>query len=234
MSFARGPIIPINGLVFYFDALNKKCYTGGSEFKDLITKTNGNAIIGPTQSLAIENKHLRFISDEISRSCYISYIANDLNLPKGNLATWSWSHYFIDSGSISHQNFGNGTTNSGFVFRTGWGTDGPRWHIGGESYLLYGDSPPSRYQNTVWQHYTVTFNGLIENGLKTYLDGVLVDERTPIISSIGEGSNNLYVGADPWSGGNWNGYQDMIQIWDRPLTQQETLQNFNATKSRFL
>ena len=234
MGFHRGGRTITDSLCFYFDALNKKSYSGsGIIFKDLFSKAEGVTILGPTQTIGLVNNHLLFNCDGVSRSCYISFPITEITLPTGSTGSWAWSQYFIDSGDISHQNFGNSTANGGFCFRTGWGLDGPRWGIGGVWYNIYELSIPSRYKQNQWQHYTVTFNGNVANGLKTYLNGILVDERTPTVSIIGSTPKDLWVGADPYSGGNWNGYQDTVQIWLNELTNNQVLQNYNATKSRF-
>lgn len=240
MSLGHGASIVRDGLVFYFDALNPKCYSGsGTEFRDLITKTVGNSSIISPATLSINDGHLLFTNPNVStRVACISFpTVNGITPPTGSIASWSFWSYFIDQGSVDHPNIGWETSNgwdgqNGFVFGTGWNIDGPRWGIGGTAYAVYTTANPD-YQNSIWQNWTITFDGNSTNGLKTYLNSVLIDERTPTTTTINGNTNNLIIGATNSRGGNWGGYMDQVLMWNKKLSLSEVKQNFEALRGRY-
>jgi len=242
MSISGGPDIVNDGLVFAWDGMNRKCWDGtSSTHYDLIG--GGSGTKQGANSLSIENSHISF-SGAGTRVCYIEFTNTNITVPTGNTGTWFWAHYFSDSGDFDHPNFGKETTNvwagtDGFVFGTGYGTDGPRWGIGGTAYTVYSttDTLTGDYRVNVWQMYCVTYNRNTTGGLKTYLldsQGFrLVDSRTTPDSAIGSNTNSLHIGATNSRGGNWNGYMDFLYMYNSELTSNEVLQNFNALRSRF-
>lgn len=237
MSIGYG-IVPPQGMCFCFDGMNPKCYSGsGSTFSELKTGTQATAVVTSPATLGIVNNHLRFVPGATTRTAYIPFDTNTITVPTGWVGTWSWFQFFEDQGNIDHLNFGKETGSGwdgvgGFVFGTGWGTDGPRWGIGGTAYTVY-TSTSTDYVANIWQCWTVTYNGGATNGLKTYLNGVLADQRTPTNVPIGSNSNNLFIGTTNNRGGNWGGYLDLVQMWDRELSAGEVLTNFNVYRGRF-
>ena len=238
---------PPTGMCFCFDALNPKCYSGtGTTFKELITGTTATAVVSTSLGLdsSLGRPHLKFTPGATTRTAYIPFPVNlydgtGVVVPHGSTASWSWWQYFIDQGSIDHPNFGWETSSSwngvdGFVFGTGFGLDGPRWGVAGTQYTVYTTATPD-YQAGVWQNWTVTFNGNESNGLKTYLNGSLIDQRTPTTKVIEaeDNSNNLHIGATNARGGNWGGYMDIIQMWNRPLSSDEVIRLYDIYKGRF-
>ena len=155
-----------------------------------------------------------------------------------------WAQYFEDAGNIDHPNFGKETGNgwngvNGFVFGTGYGTDGPRWGVAGTAHTVYASltSTTGDYRGNVWQIYCVTYERNSPTGLKTYLHDSngqrKVDERTTSDVAIGSNSNALHIGATNSRGGNWNGLMDFVLMYNTALTQEQVFQNFDAYKSRF-
>lgn len=229
---------PPAGMCFCFDGLNKKCYSGsGLVFKDLISGASATAVVGGSQSIGIVDGHLRFSSLAVNRAAYIPFASANINVPNGWHGSWSWFQYYQDSGEIDHPNFGKETGAGwdgvgGFVFGNGWSVDGPRWGIGGVAYGVY-TATPTDYVANIWQCWTVTYNGAATNGLKTYLNGVLIDQRTPAAVPIGVSTAPLFIGATNNRGGNWNGNMDLVQMWRRELSAKEVRDNFNVYRGRF-
>lgn len=239
MSLSHNPSIATDGIVFAFDAKNPKCYAGaGTSFNELISKTSTTAIA--TSSLLIVDGSLRFTPAGTSRTAYIPFNNSDIIVPTGQTGSWTWFQKFEDQGSIDHPNFGKETGSgwdgvNGFVFGTGWGTDGPRWGIGGTAYTIYSTADPD-YVANVWQCWTVTYNGGAgnnANGLKTYLNGNLIDSRTAVAANIGSNTNQLFIGATNSRGGNWGGYMDTVFMWNTELNSTQVAQNFNALRGRY-
>ena len=244
MGFSRGPSIVRDGLVFAWDGMSPRSWDGSSSTHiDLIgkgtgTKTGANSITRSGNHVDFDN------SGAGTRTCFISFPSANITVPTGDTGTWMWAHYFQDAGSVDHPNFGKETTGTwsgtnGFVFGTGWGTDGPRWGVAGTAHTVYASlsSTTGDYRGNVWQMYCVTYERNSSTGLKTYLHDSngqrKVDERTTSNVAIGSNSNALHIGATNSRGGNWNGLMDFVLMYSTALSQEEVFQNFDAFKGRF-
>lgn len=242
MATNYSPKIVTDGLVFAWDGMNSKCWDGSSSTHyDLVNRGAGTKTGANT--LQRENNHVSF-SGTGTRSCYISFSSSNIVVPTGDTGTWIWVHYFSDAGNQDHPNIGKETSSSwngvdGFVFGTGWGTDGPRWGIGGTSYGIHTTtgSNTGDYKGNIWQMYAVTYQRNTTNGLKTYLFDTngnrLVDERNTSDSPIGSNSNPLHIGSTNVRAGNWNGYMDCVYMWNKALSESEIKTMFNSLKGRF-
>jgi len=244
MGFSRGPNIIKENLIFCWDGTSLRSWDGSSStHTELVSKGTGSKTGGNT--LSKSNGHVDFDNSSAgTRTCYISFSSSNVNVPTGNNATWMWAHYFQDAGSVDHPNFGKETGSSwdgqnGFVFGTGWGTDGPRWGVAGTAHTIYADVGGSTgdYRTNVWQIYCVTYERNSSTGLKTYLcdsNGMrLVDNNATSDVAIGSNSNDLIIGATNSRGGNWNGLMDFILMYDITLSQDQIFHNFTSVKSRF-
>lgn len=242
MAFHYSPKIPSQGLCFAWDGMNPKCWDGSSSTHyDLVgggsgTKTGGN-------NLARLNGHVGFGGGG-TRVAYVSFPSANITVPTGDTGTWLFTSYFVDAGSIDHPNFGKETGggwdgDDGFVFGTGWGTDGPRWGVAGTAHTIYANvgSSTGDYRTNVWQIYGVTYERNSSTGLKTYLcdsnGNRLIDQRSTSNVAIGSNSNALHIGATNSRGGNWNGYMDSVYMWERALSADEMLTSMENLHTRF-
>lgn len=241
MGISYNPKIVNSSLCFCFDAKNTKSYIGsGTTFKDIISKSSATAVITSPATLALDNGSLKFVPGATTRTAYIPFASANITVPTGQQGSWLWFQKWEDQGNIDHPNIGKETGSgwdgvNGFVFGTGWATDGPRWGIGGTAYTLYVQTPTDYVQN-IWQCWAVTYNGGSGNnpdGLKTYLNGALLDSRTAVSSTIGTNSNNLIIGATNNRGGNWGGYMDNVLMWTKELSASEVQITFNALRGRY-
>lgn len=245
-----------SSICFNFDALNTHCYPGtGTTFTEMISGQTGTVQTASGGTLALDStlgsSHLKFTNtNDVARAAYISFPVSitsnsgGVYVPQGSNATWNWWHYFQDAGDVDHPNFGWETGSGwdgdeGFVFGTGFGTDGPRWGIADAAYTVYNEtgSTTGDYRTNEWQNYCVTFDGnASSNGVKTYLNGSLVDERNVGTSNKvipATNTNNLFIGATNSRGGNWNGYMDIVQMYEATLTSSDVKSLYNAYKGRF-
>lgn len=238
---------PPSGMCFCFDALNTKCYSGsGNNFTELVsgyTTTRAG-----TNTIAIDSTlgkpHLKFVPGATTRTAYIPFPvdlynpANGVRVPYGSVGTWNWWGYFQDQGNIEHVNIGWETGGSwdganGFVFGTGYSTDGPRWGIAGSSYNYTNMSSSAHYATNTWQNYCVVFDGNA-GYVKTYLNGEEVNSLSvgnKVISTVN--TNDLFIGATNSRGGNWGGYMDIVQMWTRPLAPAEVKSLYRMYAGRF-
>jgi len=239
MGFHRGPKIVTDGLVFAWNGV-------GRSWDGVTSNTTHRNLVGGKTGTKTGSDTLSIISDSVdfnnasvgTRTCYIEFPSANVTVPTGNTGTWMWSHFLEYAGNVDHPNFGkeggsgwDGT--DGFVFGTGWGTDGPRWGIAGTAHTVYNDvsSTTGDYRTGVWQMYCVTYTRNSSTGVKSYLfdsNGQrLIDERASSDVAIGSNSNTLNIGATNSRGGNWNGLMDWVLMYDSVLTQEQIFQNFN-------
>jgi hypothetical protein len=88
-----------------------------------------------------------------------------------------------------------------------------------------------------WHEVTTTWDGTTSvDSAKLYLNGILVDSATPLAVTQHERFNHYIGGYDGAGPGNynWDGDISIFKIYNRPLTADEVLQNYNALKYRFV
>ena len=245
MATNYSPKIVTDNLVLAWNGLCLRCWNGSSSSStELISSKTGTKNTSGSSTITKSNGHILFNNaDDGNRTAYFSFASSDITVPTGNEGTWFFISRLIDAGDVDHPQFGKETGSGwdgtdGFVFGTGWGTDGPRWGIGGTAYKVYEQtgSTTGDYQEQ-WQIWCVTYKRNTTDGLKTYLldknGDRIVDERDADDNAIGSNSNALYIGATNSRGGNWNGDFDFLYMYDRELTAKEVAQNFNAFKGRY-
>jgi hypothetical protein len=158
----------------------------------------------------------------------ISFSSNTLlNTPNGFTAeVWtkfnnSSAHVLIHKDSVYSIRRANSTTLQ-------W-ADGTNW-----SYANWGSTSPSFTYNTsnTNKYYQIiaTKSGSL---VSIYLDGILIVQKTFGSTGVGGNTNPLYIGS--YSGANsfLNGSIAITRVYNKALTAEEVLQNYEATKSRY-
>jgi len=230
MGFYRGPTIVRDGLVLYLDAANPKSYPGsGVDWKDLSGRNNGTLMNGPTfnsdkkGSILLDgvNDHIKF------------------NNPISTLSGNTFDFWVKRIQSINQFNMIFGGTGS-FPYMALRSNN--RFHLSWRD-SLDGSNPQrslystNSFSDNKWYNFTCTLitnieagttkailyiNGLEESRTTTDVDSFYVSAITPII-----GDYNYYLNY-PFYGG-----VSSARIYDRVLNEDEVLQNYNATKTRF-
>jgi hypothetical protein len=228
MSYYNGPTIVTNGLVMYVDAGNKKSYPGsGTAWGDLSgLANNGTLTGGPTYSSA-NGGGIAFDGTD-------DYVAGPTftGLGSSNRTVDVW--FQIRSLSLS------GSERILSLVTDDTSTDTPALTIGYNTSLSslsagFGGSPYNGYvfnlsfTLSTWINLTATITG---NNIVAYKDSI----------SVGTATNSGTVGSNPILYlGRYNNfysqYGDIIisnvKIYNRALSPNEVLQNYNATKTRF-
>jgi hypothetical protein len=133
----------------------------------------------------------------------------------------NWSSPTANNLIIKRNDIGSNTSYFFFVYTTGalafdWLT--LRWETG---YVV----PTSK-----WVSLTITRDS---NRRKLYVDGVLISE-TVGVSPDASGTADLYIGADTnLNRYYYNGKMKSITMYNRALTSDEVMSNYNADKLRF-
>jgi hypothetical protein len=231
MSVKGGPNIVTSGLVLELDAGNIKSYpgTGTTWFDKSGNANNGTLINGPTFNTGSLGS---IVFDGVDD--YVD-CGNPLSLQiTGSLTLGIWMKASTSSaiGSLINKSieiFGNsnqkvyelGFLNGNMYFQLGNGTT--------VASLFYSSTP---VVNNAWHYIICTWDGTTgTNSMKMYYDGSLVIQGDSTISTIQNVVFTLQIGNGrrfPYTGN-----ASITQIYNRALSADEVLQNFNATKGRF-
>jgi hypothetical protein len=214
------PKVVLDGLILYLDAANTKSYTIGDTTWNDISRSgnNGTLVNGPTFS---SNNGGSMVFDGVD-----DYIINTLPL----LSIFSFS-IFVNryTTPLVNESFMTTTGNlNRFIYSAGLGF---YWRIR----LLDGTytnlSTGSNYVKlNTWYNISVTYDGDVVN---FYKNGQLTHTFSGI-SVYEEFGNTLYIGANLTNSAYFNGAVVTTQIYNKALSAQEVLQNYNATKTRFI
>lgn len=216
MGVYGGTGIIEDGLILYLDAANYKSYTSGSSLWLDLTKNkyNGSLINGPTFNSSNGGSIVVDGIDDYVSSLTLSSISFT------NITIQVW---------IYPTNLGTGSTYI-TVFDT-LGRNLSLW-IGGQFYGL-GGSNSSYSGNFNWQNNKWCYLTMFKSGST----GGLIKNNYEASTSFSAGStftSQLVFGSNPSTGGTpYGGRYGIIQIYNRDLTSNEILRNYNATKTRY-
>lgn len=226
MSTFDGPNIVRNGLVFYLDPANKESYPGsGISTTDLIDRTKKGVLL-PESFFSSENSGI-FNFNGSNRS---------IELGSGFAYTSFTIALWVNCGSTQvtyadiFDNNHTGTRN--FVLQQNVA------NLNQYSFGLY--TQPTTIINTViqlsserWTYLCFTFSP--STRVINYVDGLFVSQSTTANGSLPVYSSE-YLRIGRWGGGGryWNGKMGIFKMYNRELSANEILQNFNATKARYV
>ena len=215
MAFRYSPKIVTDGLVLCLDAANKKSYPGsGTAWNDL----SGNANTGT--------------------------LTNGPTFDSGNAGTidFDGSNDLVECSAISSTNF----TNSLWMRVDAKNVNGIiSWTVGtvrrellfvsGYLSIAYGSNKyrkiDSVLSNGVWMHVVGTYDGTTP---LIYVNGVSQTLTGEVTAAAGA-ANKCYIGRTAYQVPFYfNGKIANVKIYNRALTSTEVVQNYNATKSRFI
>jgi hypothetical protein len=205
-----------DGLVLYLDAANTKSYLSSSLTWIDISGNNNNGTLtnGPTYTSTFGGS---IVFDGVDDSVVSANAINITGSAARTINIW-----FRSTGTISTRQalayFGSEAANgrsyieiegSQFKFNTGA--------------VSFGGAVVA---NT-WYNGAITFNG---STLLVYLNGVQVNIGTPTLNT---GTGNLILGRFVTNVFPLTGNIAQFSLYNRTLTAQEILQNYNATKGRY-
>jgi hypothetical protein len=218
MSVLTRPPIVTSGLVLHLDAANKKSYPGsGTTWFDLSGNNNSGSLVnGPVYS-PTQGGGIVFdgINDFIS-------IPSITWTPTASTVNW-----FTLGNTVSNFNQNILATNgwNAFVFHTdGQGSI----YVGTDvaTRLTPSNIPNNTYVLNVYQNFTFTYG----NGIGSlFKNSILLASKSMTAPVAWTGFN---IGSDTINT-TINGRIANTQIYNRALSSDEVLQNYNATKGRF-
>jgi hypothetical protein len=232
MSIYGGPDIITDGLILHLDAANSKSYPGtGTSWFDLSGSNNhGTLVNGPIYS-GINNG-----------SIYLDTTNDYINLPITNSMR-------IDQGSftiiVAHQIVTFGDNYGNFFYQSG-GSGGSalgqsiffQINFGILSLDFYGGGTTHNFGSNTFVNGSLVFIAVIFDRVAQtsvfFRNGVFSTSKSnssvPNFSSL----TSTQIGRRYQSGyKDLAGYNYFTQVYNKKLTQNEVLQNYNALKGRF-
>jgi len=226
MAFRYSPKIVTDGLVLYLDAANTKSYVSGSTlWNDLsIGGNNGRLTNGPTFTSSNGGAIVFDSTDDMV------IVPNNSNLNLCSITNWTISVWIKLTDNTGAYNciiaqWPQGADDAWLLAHSN-GTVGFVWAPFTVSVYMFSSNTPLVVGN--WTHIVLVKNG---SNFTLYQNLSIVGSATNSSTKssnyqieIGRyGGNSNYIGAQ---------YSNII-IQHKALSQDEILQNYNATKSRF-
>jgi hypothetical protein len=221
MASESGPKFVTDGLVLCLDAANPRSYiSGATVWNDLTYNVSGGTLTnGPTFSSANGGS---IVFDGTNNSVLVS---NSSNFTVSEMTIGAWF--------ISKKNVRNYITTK---LNDSWYVGiGPGGTISGKlSFYVEGTSGGwlqglTTINQNQWYYGVCTFKSNISS---IYINGTL-DTSATRTGFIPNGTADVYIGRRPDDGSYFWGNIGQTQIYNRALSEQEVLQNYNSTKSRF-
>ena len=220
MAFNFSPKAVTDGLVLYLDAANTKSYVSGSTTWNDLSRggTNATLIDGPTFSSANGGAIvLDGVNDYVATSNIqtTSNFTYDFIFDTSNL-TNSINELVKGTAGYGGQNIAFHSTNSNILVAST-----------NNSYFIY-FTGYNWFTDRGLHNYTITMEYTATTTFKLYVDGVLRNTRSE------SNFNNFLPAFNSISYANGTSYSAyLFRLYNRTLSAQEVLQNYNATKARY-
>jgi hypothetical protein len=226
MSFNYSPKIVTDGLVLCLDAANTKSYVSGSTAWNDLSRGGNNGIL--TNGPIFNTGSLGSIVFDGTNDFVDCGNNSSLNLTNNfSLGVWvrpSSTQPSVDGGII-----GRLTETDGYAGYLLFYVRGTRII---SLYIRSGIRASTSALTLDTNYYIVgTYNG---STASIYVNGVLVNSNPTSVLAIPTGVN-FHIGKYTFSGSprNFAGNIFNTQVYNKALSAQEVLQNYNATKTRF-
>lgn len=226
MSAAAGPDVIESGLVLCLDAGNRASYSGsGTAWNELSNNMSAELVNSPTFN-SQNNGFFQFVTDDYAR------IPNNttLDTQTPSVEVWIKTNATFQYGFW----FEKGTVNTQYSLFQDATSILWRMNIGGITQL---STTTANFINTSsWYQVVGTYTS---GTRRLYINGNLVnsDAQTGTINTDSGGMSIGAFGGYTGGGGRayyYNGNLAICRVYNKELTPAEVLQNYNATKGRFL
>jgi hypothetical protein len=223
MSFVHSPKIVTDGLVLSLDAGNTKSYMSGSTtwFDKSGRGNNGTLTNGPTFNSSNGGS---IVFDGVDDYVSMTNLGFDL-MGSGISSTvclWTKLNTISTGGNMVIFEQSN-TLAKRYVI----------WFQTADKTLNFYPNNTNhkspRISVNTWYFISTIVNGSTS---RMFFNGVEVGSSTSYTPQ--DTNSNFWLGLSPvYSSEDWNGNLSNVQVYNRALSAQEVLQNYNATKSRF-
>jgi hypothetical protein len=216
MALGHAPSIITNGLVFYIDAANPRCYAGsGTDLIDTISGI-GASLVGGVGFSSVNNGFFTFDGS----NDYLDFgNSNSVRLLNGTVSAWVKTS--APGGSfrgIMAKQYAYGLFYNDSVLATyDWGASATR-------------TTGVNIADGNWKNVVMTFQSAVNNGTRIYINGSSVLTTT---ITWNNDNQNLYGGAEVSASQYAACSGAIFSLYNRVLTAAEVLQNYNAAKKRY-
>ena len=225
MGLDHSPAIVTDGLVYYLDAANQRCYSGsGLTANGLVGSINGSLVNG-VGFTSTNNGHFSFDGTNDNIPFTILNFNNILSIE-----IWMKMKAF----TAGHMPFGFYAYDV-FAYQGAFGFN----TAAGDIYGLTSTQVTNLSLLNQWKHYIFEMRSDVTyTNNKIYVNGE-IQTLSQVLASENSSNRTFNSGSGKVSGwiqsGDWNQPMDLglFKIYNRSLTQQEVLQNYNATKGRY-
>jgi hypothetical protein len=238
MGLKHHPRIVTNGLIMYLDAANTRSYSGSGLTANGLVGGIGGTLVNGVGFTSSNGGSFTFDGTNDYISVSSSPTTFSYNRSSFTVGGWTYmtslptSYYGV---ILSKWNTGGGNDNE-FILNT---DDGNKFLFA----VDFDDSlnPNSQSNDLVLSTTTIIANtwyyvvATFDNGsIKIYVNGILENSATSLYTSVKTNTNSSLdigrFGTTFYSIGR----RGVVQLYNRALTAQEILQNYNATKMRYL
>ena len=222
MAFNYSPKVVTDGLVLYLDAANSKSYVSGSTtWNNIVGSNSGTLTNGPTFNSA-NGGSIAFdgVNDYVNLSSSQN-LTNPLTICAFiNVSFVTGSNQVIYGPSANgNDNYLSISNNRAFLLATQT-TDVNNFSITGNTNI----------EANKWYHIT----GIVNNNITSlYVNGIFEISSSVQAFTIGSWNSTARIGQRANGQLPFNGRIAYIQGYNRALSAQEVLQNYNAIKTRF-
>jgi hypothetical protein len=219
MAVGYNPSIVSDGLVFFLDAANTRSYSGSGVTANGLVGGIGGTLVNGVGFTSSDNGYFSFDGTNDYMDCGYNALIN-------NATQWTFECWYksssINTEGMLFSTFTNTPSNLGYHIEIF------------QSKLMLQIWPASTYtqstitlSNNIWYQLIVTYN----SGLVSYY--VKGESAGTASYTFTSSSANLLIGKWPTNNYYLNGQLASVRFYNRALTQQEILQNFNATRFRY-
>jgi hypothetical protein len=229
MGLNYNPSIVSEGLVFYLDAANRRCYSGSGLTAYGLVGGIGGTLVGAgfgatsngyftfrnlTDKIVIGNPTvLQGLQLNFTLSCWFNQISN-----------LQYATLYADYSSVNtHKLVCLFRVDNGFL----------KYYTTTVSGDFQGITPAA-ITNGVWYFAAITVSGTLSSPTASvFLNGTTYNYSLSALSSTPDLTNIHCIGGNVYINEGFNGNISQVQIYNRALTPQEISQNFNATRYRY-
>jgi len=242
MAGSTGPDIISDGLVLAVDAANTKSYPGsGATVTDLSRRGNTGTLVNGMALVTDSVAGLCFDSDGTNDNIQFAESADTKGTDNNAITYECWVKREGTSAAGSPRLMSSDASDYNTLFIASNGNGYLYWRIN------IGNSSKDRTYTSgltlnEWTHVvgTAEYNGSSSYTQALYINGQSVSSTTAAASGTwGDGTSRVFaifgnVEATHQNNNCLNGKVALANVYNRALSSQEVLQNYNQTKSRFI
>lgn len=228
MSANAGTDIVENGLVLFIDAANNRSYPGsGTTWYDISNNTNtGTLTNGPTFSTT-NGGLIAFdgVDDKV--------VVQNSSLINTNLFTVEvWFKTSTANRRICVKEASDGTTTYSLQVDSSGYINGGSYNPANGINSSFSNTSKTVTDN-LWHHAVIAAQSFTTNGLSIYVDSVVQTSTNSTAYFTTTNTDVFTIGNRTFVSSAFSGSIALVKIYNRPLTQAEVSQNFNALRGRF-